>query len=278
VNLSVRGVGHYNHAGSACILTLNKTASHALEFWGSSTTTLNNCNAMSNSSANDALVVGGSSTVTVPCAISVGGVAVSSTLNQTQCTTPKTHAGAAKDPYLSLPAPPIPANCSNVPGGNAPLQPGKYCGGLSLNSTKTFDPGIYVIDGGTFRLNANAIVNGAGVTFYLTNGATVQFNGNATMDFSAPTTGTYKGVLFFGDRTQPNDTQNFNGTAGSMLTGAIYFPSQKVVKNGNFSGNNGCVQIIADTVTISGNTTFESNCPNTGLNSVPIPGAIALVE
>src|SRR6185295_5456724 len=31
---SGRSVGHYNNAGSACILTLNQTASQALQLWG----------------------------------------------------------------------------------------------------------------------------------------------------------------------------------------------------------------------------------------------------
>jgi len=278
VNVSVRSVGHYNSAGTACVLALNKTASHALEFWGNNSTTLNNCNVMSNSFANDALAVGGSSDLTVPCVISVGGVAISSTLNETQCATPKIHAGPARDPYDYLPAPPIPGSCTNPPGGAAPLQPGLYCGGLAINTTKTLNPGVYVISGGTFRLNANADITGSGVTFYLTNGATIQFNGNANMNLTAPTSGTYKGILFYGDRTQPNATQSFNGTANSTLTGAIYFPSQRVVKNGDFGGNNGCMKIVADTITLSGNTNIQGTCPGTGMNDIPIPGAVALVE
>ena len=278
LNLTVRAVGHYNNAGTACVLTLNHTASQALQLWGNNTTTLNNCNIMSNSIANDGIAIGGSSTVTVPCAISVGGVSVSSTLNETQCATPKIHAGPARDPYSTLPAPAIPGGCSNVPGGNAHLQPGRYCGGLTLNSTKTLDPGVYVIDGGTFRLNANADITGSGVTFYLTNGATIQFNGNANMHLSAPTTGTYAGVLFYGDRNDPNATQSFNGTAASVMTGAIYFPTQHVLKNGNFSGANGCMKIVADTITLSGNSNIQGTCPGTGIGDIPLPGAIALVE
>jgi hypothetical protein len=203
---------------------------------------------MSDSFANDAVAIGGSSTVTAPCVLAVGAVSVTSTLNLTSCASPTNNAAPALDPYRNLPAPAIPAVCKNVPGGNAHINPGKYCGGLSVNNTKTFDPGVYIIDGGDFTLNANAIVNGAGVTFYLTNGATVKFNGNAQMTFSAPTAGTYSGILFYGDRTQPNAIQKFNGTATSSMTGALYFPSQQVQMNGNFSGTNGCLQVVSDTI------------------------------
>src|SRR5262249_13366244 len=151
----------------------------------------------------------------------------------------------AKDPYSSLAAPSTAGNCGNVPNGQN-INPGKYCG-LTINSTKTFKPGTYVISGGSFKLNAQAIVDGAGVFFYLTNGATVDFNGSAPVSFSAPTSGTYSGILFFGDRTQGNAIQKFNGNGTSQMTGALYFPTQQVQLNGNFSGANGCMQVVSDT-------------------------------
>src|SRR5579871_3944050 len=239
IQISVRSVANYQSSGQACMLALDKTASQAVRIWGNNTTTLNGCNVMSDSFANDAVAVGGSSHLTAPCVLSVGGVSVQSTLTLTQCATPTTNAPPAVDPYRNLPAPPIPQNCSNVGGGNSPIQPGRYCGGVSINSTKTFKPGVYVLDGGTFKLNANAVVDGSGVTFYLTNGATVQFNGGAQINFSAPTSGTYSGILFYGDRTQPTASQSFNGNGSSTMTGALYFPTQQVQMNGNFTGVNG---------------------------------------
>jgi hypothetical protein len=278
VQISVRSVANYQSSGQACMLALNKTADQAVRIWGNNATTLNGCNVMSDSFAFDGVAIGGSSQLTAPCVLSVGGVSVTSTLNLTSCPTPTTNAAPATDPYRNLPDPPIPANCSNVPGGAAPIQPGRYCGGLSVNSNKTFKPGVYVIDGGTFRLNANAIVDGSGLTFYLTNGATVQFNGGAHISFSAPTSGTYSGILFYGDRTQPNATQTFNGDGTSSMTGAIYFPTQHVQMNGNFTGQNGCMQVIADTIDYTGNATFGSNCAAQGMQPVTVPGGVALVE
>ena len=51
-------------------------------------------------------------------------------------------------------------------------------------------------------INANAAVSGTGVTFYLTNGATLKMNGNSDVQISAPTSGTYKGMLFIADRSK----------------------------------------------------------------------------
>lgn len=278
VQISVRSVANYQSSGQACMLALNKTKDQAVRIWGNNTTVLNGCNVMSDSFAWDGVAIGGSSRLTAPCVLSVGGVDVEATLTLTSCGSPTTNSAPATDPYRNLPAPPIPQNCSNVPGGNAPIQPGRYCGGLSVNSTKTFKPGVYIIDGGTFKMNANAIADGAGVTFYLTNGATVQFNGGAHMNFTAPTSGTYSGILFYGDRTQPNATQSFNGDGTSSMTGAIYFPTQAVQMNGNFTGQNGCMQVIADTINYTGNATFGSNCAAAGMQAITVPGGVALVE
>ncbi len=57
-----------------------------------------------------------------------------------------------------------------------------------------------------------------------------------------------------GDRSGSSNT--FNGTASSKLTGTIYFASWIVNYLGNFSGVNGCTQVVAATVRWSGNTTF----------------------
>src|SRR5258705_6444779 len=129
VNASVRAVGSYASSGVACLLALNKTAHKALQFWGNNTTTMNGCNVMSDSFASDRIGIGGSSTLTAPCAISAGGVSVTSTLNLTSCVHPLTNSPPAADPYASLAAPPIPGSCQSVPN-NGTLAPGKYCGGL----------------------------------------------------------------------------------------------------------------------------------------------------
>jgi hypothetical protein len=84
-------------------------------------------------------------------------------------------------------------------------------------------------------------------------------------------------MLFYGDRTQASATQTFNGDSTSVLTGAIYFPSQTVQLNGNYSGANGCMQVVADTISFSGSSTLSANCAGTGLSAIPIQN-VQLVE
>ncbi len=277
VPMTARAVASYTLGQSACMLGLDKSASGAVTFWGNASADFTDCNIVSDSLANDSFKLGGSASVTTPCISSVGGSDVSATLTLTSCTSVTTHAPPSNDPYSSVPAPPIPATCSTIPNGG-PASPGKYCNGLSLSGTLSFNPGVYVISGGTLKINANANISGSGVMFYLTNGATLSFNGNANMNLSAATSGTYKGLLFYGDRTQANATNTVNGNASSQMTGAIYFPSQQIRFLGNFSGNNGCLQVVADTIYYTGSATFRTDCSGAGMTSIPVPGAVALVE
>ena len=277
VTVSVRAVANYQVAGRACMLALDKTAKNAFQFSGNNTTDLTDCNVMSDSLNSQSLGVDGNSNVTVPCAIAVGGVDASGTLNLTSCNKPTSNAEPAPDPYSSLPAPTIPGTCTSVPpSGN--LSPGKYCGGLSIKDTRTLNSGTYIISGGDFSLNANANITGSNVMFYLTNGATLKFNGSANFNLSAPTSGTYSGILFFSDRSQASANQQVNGTSSSVLTGALYFPTQALTINGDYSGANGCMQAVADTITFSGNSTLSADCSAYGLSSIPVPGGTTLVE
>jgi hypothetical protein len=118
---------------------------------------------------------------------------------------------------------------------------------MNISGTRTMKPGIYVVSGGDFKINANANISGTGVTIYIKAGTNVSINGNATMNLSAPTSGTYSGMLFFGDRTGTGGV-SMNGTAASKLTGAVYFANQDVNYLGNFSGNGDCTQVVGKTV------------------------------
>lgn len=78
------------------------------------------------------------------------------------------------------------------------LSPGIYCGGIDLKARNvTFEPGIYLIRGGEFRINATQTVVAEGVTF-LFDGALnrVDINGNSGLTIRAPTEGPTAGIAF----------------------------------------------------------------------------------
>lgn len=277
VPINTRAVATFVYATNACMLGLDKNSSGAVTFWGNASAQFTNCNVVSDSLASDSFKVGGAANISTPCVRTAGGDVINATLTLTDCSEIVTDAPQTADPYASVPAPPIPGSCTTPPE-NGSYSPGLYCGGLTLNGTANLAPGIYVISGGTLKINANADVTGTGVMFYLTNGATLMFNGNATMNLSAPATGPYAGLLFYGDRSQSYASNTVNGNASSNLTGAVYFPSQDVRFLGNFSGSNGCMQVVADTIYYTGSSTFQVDCTGSGLGTIQVPGAVTLVE
>jgi Flp pilus assembly protein TadG len=275
-----RAVAQTSVGGEACILGLDPTAGGAVTFTGNNLTFLNGCNVMSNSLSPSALIVNGSADVTAPCAMAAGGVQFDDGLTLTQCTEPQTGVPPATDPFKTVAEPAVSGPCLSLPSGNGAetLSPGRYCGGGNLKGVKTFSPGTYIFDGGDFRINAGADVTGSGVTMYMANNATTDFNGTANINLSAPTSGTYKGILFFGSRTNAYNSNKFNGNASSQLTGALYFPAQDVQFLGNFSGANGCLRVVARTVKFTGSLNMNADCTAQGLSGMPLPGRVTLVE
>jgi Flp pilus assembly protein TadG len=263
-----RATATFNSASNACILALSATASKAANFSGSSTLTLTGCSVMSNSNASDSLNVQGAALMTTTCAIAVGSVSATSGLHMTECATPITNAPSVADPYSGLAVPAIPGNTiSNKNQSNTTLSPGRYTNGLVLKDNVTLNPGVYYMEG-DFNVSANANVVGTGVTIYMASG-NVGMLANGTVNLQAPTTGPYAGVLFFGNRNVASDNK-FNGTANSKLTGAIYFSKGRIDYAGNFSGLNGCTQVVGDTVEWTGNTTVSVDCSAYGMKTLPV--------
>jgi Flp pilus assembly protein TadG len=275
VPVSVRAVATYRVTQAACMVGLNKTKADTVQFWGNANADFTACNIVSDSNSSRAFSVGGSANVTAPCVDAVGGSYVTATLTLTSCSTVTTKAHFVYDPYANLAAPTVGSGCAN--GNGSVLNQGTYCG-LTLQGNVTLNSGVYVINGGSLKINSNANISGTGVTFYLTNGATLDFNGNANINLTAPTSGTYSGILFYGDRTQGTAVNKLNGNASSNMTGAVYFPTQEVDFQGNFSGSNGCTQVVADTIYYTGSATFSTNCSDKGLKTIPVPGSVILAE
>ncbi|MDO1558377.1 pilus assembly protein TadG-related protein [Brevundimonas sp. 2R-24] len=274
VELRARAVAAYSTAAHACILALDPTASRAVNFSGNTSVNLSGCSVMANSTASDAVNAQGSATANLDCLISGGGVSLTANVTLTECRQAVTHAPPVADPFAGVPAPAPSGGCLNDSG--ATLQPGRYCSGMNLSGDVTLEPGVYYISN-RFRVGANARITGTGVTLYMADGASVSLNGNSTVQLSAPTAGTYAGILFFGDRSV-SGSSTFNGTNDSLLTGAIYMPRQDVSYLGNFAGLSGCTQVVARTIQWSGSSQINADCESLGLRKLPALEIVRLVE
>jgi Putative Flp pilus-assembly TadE/G-like len=233
-----------------------------------------------------------------------GSAQVSGQGGQVTCTNgaascPTFGAPAAGDPMLTV-TPPCTTPCAlgtaitidgngNFTGsgvtftagnGNNPgvytVSPGTYSsigisgtGGPNGGNKVVFSPGTYIIDGpGGLTIPGNANISGSGVTFYFTGSATINMTGNPAMNLSAPSTGTYAGILMWQDKLDTNTTgPSLGGNSGAQFNGILYFPSDQLT----FYGTNNSVSVgvvVADSLNLSGT-------PNVTFNGAPgVPGGL----
>lgn len=143
---------------------------------------------------------------------------------------------AATDPFAgALPAPPSTSctqNARDYNGGTVNLSPGVYCGNFNFNSAPrvNFAPGVYVIRNGNWNVNGG-VWQGAGVTFYYEDSSFIQFNSGMDMTLSAPTSGTYQGILWYERPGLPIRDIAINSTIRNQLSGLMYLPSRNVTYN-----------------------------------------------
>jgi Flp pilus assembly protein TadG len=292
---SVRAVATPATNGNGCVVTLDRGA--VVDLFNNGNTLLNipSCDLYVNSDASNALDQVGNAVINAESAFITGNLSDSghAALN----TTNGTFTGTApiNDPYANLPAPYTSpgASCTNaspatVSGGTVATANGTttytptpaggmmvFCGGWNPPGNATLQPGLYVVDGGTFGCNG-CTISGSNVTIYLTgsgnNYATMSFSGNSNtqLNINAPTDAymqsnpgskALEGIAIFGDRSAPTGTSSsFSGNATATINGVIYLPTESVTFNGNGAGTPSCAQIITYQLTFHGNSGFANNC------------------
>jgi hypothetical protein len=218
-----------------CVLTLSKTASPAIDLGGSAVFEGKSCVLHANSSATGAIAVGGSAKVKADGYCAVGTVSSYYALSPA----PENGCAEMEDPYASLTAPAVttctPGTPNQVPSSQTKtLHPGVYCGGLTILGNATLNPGLYVIKDGSLGMNSNGTIVAKGVTFYLM-GSNAGFDiaGGAKLELSPMTDGPYRGLVIVQDRnSNVSGTSKLNGNDNTVVTGAIYAPTQLVRMNG----------------------------------------------
>jgi Flp pilus assembly protein TadG len=204
------------------------------------------------------------------------------------------------DPYKSL-ASDIPANTC---GGSYPQEPGKHgsplptsnqwsgpmtlpattiiCGDLQLTGDTTLttaSPGsVLVIENGQLDTNGYKLATAAGSALTLIFSGTAGSythapTGGGTLDFNAPTSGTWSGVAIYQDPalTTGVDISAAGATPTWNLSGLVYLPHSSVLFSGavNKSSNGAsCFGLVVDNITINGTGEIlkTGGCAAAGLN------------
>jgi Flp pilus assembly protein TadG len=273
VTMKARAVAEIKGGSKACVLALSNSASGAVTVTGSTEVHLSGCSVVSNSTAADAfLMKNGSAVMSTDCVYTVGEAVTTTGLTLTGCSAPVERVPPTADPFASVAEPnklhiqQLPcrtlAYISNSTYTFDRLADGteavRLCGGLEIKGTITLKPGLYIIDGGDFTVTAGAKLSGDGVTLFFTNGAAAKLLGNGDIDLSAPTSGPFAGLLFFGSRHDTDVIHQVTGNSESTLEGNLYVPTGRIDFTGNSTVSGGCTQIIADQITFTGNSTMET--------------------
>ena len=252
-----------------CIFALaanNETDALNLE---SGTTLNSSCSAISESNATEAFKMNGSDIwnmtshnahVAVVGGIFMNGSAqiIDATVTPNVTEVPITNYTNPGDPLINVTAP-TPGTVTGGVQQSAPviykknhmatLSPGIYCGGITMSNTGgetlRLRPRTYILAGGGLSLGSQAQIAGTGVAFYSTSSTgwgcptfyaagSLGFNGQAVANFTAPTTGSMCGMLFFQDRSIDPGTSIIVGWSTSTFDGAIYLKKSAL----RFVGNN----------------------------------------
>lgn len=305
---TVTARGEATSGGSTnCMYLLDRTDSETLYVTGGSRMQLPSCSMYIDSSSPSAVTVSGGSSITASSISIVGSDSVTGGSSITPAN-PATGASVVADPLARLPKPsytPCTVKGSTyIPTNGTVILAGSYCGGITVNggntvsfgggnyviagglqigngATVTFGSGMYVIEGGGMSLNGGTTNSGSGLTFFLTGTSTFPYgpftiSNGANATFSAPTSGTYTGILFFEDSSaygvSTSSTSSFIGGSTSYFQGALYFPTTPVI----YSGGTLAQYTIIDaySVTVSGGSQAVLNSNYSSLQGgSPIKGS-----
>jgi Flp pilus assembly protein TadG len=151
--------------------------------------------------------------------------------------------------FPPLPCPGTPVAKKQVLNKDATLSPGNYSDiTVNAGANVTMQPGLYCVDG-NFTINGGS-VTGHDIIIKMVSGS-FSASGNAVVDMTAPTTGSFRGLLFYATSAVPSIS--LNGDIGSGYIGTVYAPYSACTINGSAGVElNLSSQVICRTIRING--------------------------
>lgn len=262
---------------TSCLVATNEHDSGAITLGGSATVGVS-CGIAALSDSPTAILVNGNPDVDAGFLVTAGGV--DEWLKDNTDDEIYENVDGLTDPFADLTPPDNPtprsyACTTSGKGGSkvttASLLPGTYST-IDTSCNTQLASGVYVINGGVLRINAQYSFTGTGVMFVLKNGASITLNGGSNVSLTAPTVGQLAamgitderlaGMLVFEDPDSPGSTTSkINGNAVTTLNGKIYMSKSLVELTGSAKVTSQCLMIVADKITVSGTGTLGSFCP-----------------
>lgn len=277
--LSVRSVARVVGKPNICALGLNPSENGTISLEHQARVTGNNCAVFSNSTHTNAIKAKNSAIMKATFICSRGGKTGGPGNFEPE---PLTDCPSFEDPLGSRPEPSVGACAGTNPAvieSTQELQPGTYCGGLTIrgNAVVTLRPGIYVMKDGPLVVTGTAKLSGTDVGLHFTGaGAGMTFDPNTSISLSAPKSGSMAGLLIFGSRTVTNrELFRILSNDARTLVGTIYLPKGELHIDASqpIADASAYTAIVADVMRLYGGPHLVLNT-NYGDTDVPAPVGI----
>jgi hypothetical protein len=258
-----------------CVLSLQ-----TVSFQGSPTVTSSTCGIAADSSASNAIGFKGNNGLNINApSYATGGCAQT---GGSQCTNVATYQPSIPDPLSAVNTAIAALKTTDFPNKKcaAAKQPQSYESGqcyndknLSLSGTLS---GTYYFNGAVTISGSSTTVSGTatlvifgGGTFSVNGGPTIQLKGvkSPAGPLSASVLSQMTDLVLYDNETTKQGV-NITGNPNSYFDGTVYVPNTPLTYGGNSSSSApspGCYQVIAYSVTFSGNTSLDnSQCQSDG--------------
>ncbi len=286
VYVSARSVAR-QWKGRFCVLALDPSESQAMYMSNNAILSSPDCDVAVNSSDGSALYMRNNALINRNV-ITPGGADIA---DNAQIQGSLINAPAVEDPYADVQLG-TPGECdteqvasgiNNVTVNLGPPVPGgsvHFCDGWDFknNAVLNLAPGTYYIDS-KLNLKNGVVVNGTeGVTIVINGDYAIDINNNAVLNITAPSSGDFAGIAFFGRRDANSTvTQKFENNTVMDIEGVVYFPNQILeFDNNGTTQPEGCTLLIGRKVKVMNNVELLNDCDDTQVKPIS-PGA-KLVE
>lgn len=277
--IKVQSIASLAGEQNVCVVALDESSGNSLDMTSKASITANDCVIYSNSKSTSGINAVKQASITGTEILSAGGFkGPDSSFNPL----PLIDAPVLEDPLKDRGQVVVGQICDQkdmVISINTTLNPGVYCGGLTIkgNAVVRLLPGEYIIKDGQLNVTGNSSLIGSDVSFFLTGvDSTFYFGVSTQVVLSAREEGLMSGILFFEDRMSPSDRVfRIRSKDAEQFEGAIYLSKGvlEIDKASRVGQRSAWTAIIAKRILIGNGPDIVINSDYSN-SSIPVPEGI----